>query len=1446
MTNIPPQTFDSLLYKKKNTWSLSKKAILGILAVFLPVISTFLLVYNHNRVYLKNRVLDTLTIIAEAYEGHVYQFLEQSKRRARDFASDGFIRTQVFRMIRGNTSAADALSKHLIKNKIALDETITTIHILSTEGKVLASTNKAEIGRDLSREVFFIKGKDAAAVTETHIHHMGYPELAISTPVLTKNTHRIIGVIVNFVQISELDDLLGGEYNRKLGAISWGKGKGAWKTMAIYLVNRDKLMLTNSIFIKNAILKQTVDTLPVRSGLTSKKEITGLYKDYRGIDVVGASMYIPSLQWVLLIEIDKDEVFAPIKNVLISAGITGIVVIGMIVSLLILFLKKVVKPLYAISQAATDIARGNLDSIIPAKTNDEIGALCESFNVMSHDIKTRTSELIKSNERLAEAQRIARLGNWEWDITKNELHWSDEVYRIFGMAKGEFVASYEVFLECVHPDDLELVKKSVDDAIQGKKPYEIDHRILLKDNIVRIVHEKATVLFDNNRKAIRIAGTVQDITERRQKEEEVNLLQSLILAVGESGNLHDALVITLEKVCSATSWIYGEAWVIHKEGKYLERDHTFYSKTDGLEKFSKLSGRYRFSPGVGLPGRVWLSKQPEWIHDVTLDANYLRAPLAKEAGLKAGVAFPVLTNEEVIAVIAFYMFEPREKDERLINLVSSATVQLGQVIKRKQAEDALRKSEETLHSILNNTTAVVYVKDIQGRYTFINKRFEELFHIKMGEIKGKTDYDLWPAKMADAFRKNDLMAIKSGTPLEFDEIAPHEDGEHSYISVKFPIFDNTGAVKSVCGISTDITWRKKAEKALSESEEKLRSILDNTQAVVYIKDRQGRYLFINRQFEKLFHLKNNEVEGKTPYNCFPKEIAESHLANDRKVFDSKIPMKFEEVATHEDGQHTYISVKFPLYDYTGAVYAVCGISTDITERKQMESQLRKLSRAIEQSPAIVIITDTSGVIQYVNPKFTQSTGYAPEEVIGNTPRILKSGMTPKEEYTRLWNTITSGNEWKGEFINKKKTGELFWEIASISPIKNTEGMVTNFVGVAEDITAFKQEAEEKEKLKEQLYHTQKLESIGQLAGGIAHDFNNILTAIIGYGNLIQMAMKENNPIKDYAQKILLSAEKASHLTKGILAFGRKQINNPKPVNLNEIIRATEHLLLRIIGEDVELKTSLSDNECIVMADSGQIEQILMNLATNARDAMPNGGILTINTEIVELDNNFTLAHGHGTPGRHAVIIVSDTGTGMDEKTRKKIFEPFFTTKEVGKGTGLGLAIIYGIVKQHNSYINVYSEPGKGTIFRIYMPMVEPAAEMTQRQETPSLLTVHGTETILIAEDEEEIRHLVKMVLETAGYTVITAVNGKDAISKYTKNREKIQLLLFDVIMPGKNGKEAYDAIRKKTPGIKVLFTSGYSEDMVEKKIILKEGLHFIPKPVSPSELLKKVREALDK
>jgi polar amino acid transport system substrate-binding protein len=371
-----------------------------------------------------------------------------------------------------------------------------------------------------------------------------------------------------------------------------------------------------------------------------------------------------------------------------------------------------------------------------------------------------------------------------------------------------------------------------------------------------------------------------------------------------------------------------------------------------------------------------------------------------------------------------------------------------------------------------------------------------------------------------------------------------------------------------------------------------------------------------------------------------------------------------------------------------------------------------------------------------------------------------------------------------------------------------------------------------------------MEAIGQLAGGVAHDFNNILTVIMGYASLLRMGMDLNDQQKDAVEQIIASSERASQLTSGLLAFSRKQVLSFNNENLADIVHHVEKFLIRIIGEDIQFKSIHSGQRLPVNVDKSQIEQVLINLAANARDAMQKGGMLTIEIGLQEVDAGFEHAHNLTQSGSFACISVSDNGCGMDEETSSKIFEPFFTTKEVGKGTGLGMAIVYGIIQQHNGFINVYSEPGVGTTFRIYLPAIE--TQLGDNKDKETLLTPEGgIETILVAEDDADVRKLVSSVLSKFGYKVIQAEDGQEAVDKFIASHEKISLILMDMIMPKKNGKEAYEEISRIKPGQKILFSSGYTADFIKSRGVSEEGIELIMKPVQPIELLRKVRELLD-
>lgn len=513
------------------------------------------------------------------------------------------------------------------------------------------------------------------------------------------------------------------------------------------------------------------------------------------------------------------------------------------------------------------------------------------------------------------------------------------------------------------------------------------------------------------------------------------------------------------------------------------------------------------------------------------------------------------------------------------------------------------------------------------------------------------------------------------------------------------------------------------------------------------------------------------------------------------------------------------------------------------QKKKAEDELRKLSHAVEQSPVSIIITDRNGTIEYVNPKFTRMTGYEAAEAIGQTPRLLKSGKIPDSEYRKLWETITSGREWHGELINRKKNGDLFWERASISAIRDASGTITHFVGVKEDISEQRQAEENHKQAMNQLRQAQKMEAIGQLAGGIAHDFNNLLTVINGYSTLLLHEMPADDPFRAEVEQILKAGERAADLTHQLLAFSRRQMLEPKVINVNHLVKNLEKMLKRLIRENIVMETRLSDKLGVVKADPGQVEQIIMNLLVNARDALENGGTITIETGDVELDKAFVAENAGAVEGSYVMLAVHDNGVGMTAETRRKIFEPFFTTKGQGKGTGLGLATVYGIVKQSGGYIQVLSEPGKGSSFRVFFPRIE--AEMVHEESCARSQGPRGTETILVVEDEAGVLNLTVSTLKRSGYEVLPARSPSEAYEIFAGNHQRIDLVLSDVIMPEKNGPTMVREFRETRPDLKIIFMSGYTDDTISSQEMTDERTAFISKPFTPDLLVGRVRDVLE-
>jgi len=807
----------------------------------------------------------------------------------------------------------------------------------------------------------------------------------------------------------------------------------------------------------------------------------------------------------------------------------------------------------------------------------------------------------------------------------------------------------------------------------------------------------------------------------------------------------------------------------------------------------------------------------------------------------------------------------------------------------KQAELSIIASEEKFRLFFEQASDAIFILRSDGRILEVNNEACSRYGFSREEMVGREMGEFDSSRGSQCVAERLALAMQQGQ-LTFETSHRCKSGLPLPVEVKCRLIDFNGD-KAVLAVARDMSDRKRADELVRRQNEYLTAFhetslglvrrLDVTSLLqamlvragklvgtehcyVYLVDGQGSrmtMLYQSGVFDGFAHHPVEPGEGMAghvwatgePFQVDDYSRWEHRLPDaDRAVLRAMagVPLKSNNsvigvlgLAFLEEGQR-FDDERMAILTQFGELASVAldnaqlydAAQRELTERQKAEERLRKLSVAVEQNPASIIITDTDGTIEYVNPRFSELTGYSAAEAVGQNTRMFKSGDTGPEEYRQLWETVRDGRQWRGEFHNRKKNGELYWEQSLIAPIRDDEGTITHFIAINEDITGRK-------RLESELHHSQKMEAIGQLAGGIAHDFNNILTAVIGYASIMQIKLPENSPLRNGVEQILATAERGSSLTKGLLAFSRKQHTSTRHINLNEIVERVQQLLHRLISEDIQLVTRLAAEELPVMVDSVQIEQVLMSLATNARDAMPGGGEIVIRSELVDIDAVSAGMKGLGQPGRFALLTVSDTGEGMDDETINHIFEPFFTTKETGKGTGLGLSIAYGIIKKHNGYILCTSQKGAGTTFSIYLPC-SGAEQGTGDQESPRPRPQAGKQVILLADDNESTRRFTQEVLEEFGYSVIEAENGRQALDRFHENRERIGLLILDVIMPEMKGREVYDAIRPGNPGVKVLFTSGYTEEIVRSQEVLDESMPFIPKPYMPKELLMKIREVL--
>ncbi len=668
-----------------------------------------------------------------------------------------------------------------------------------------------------------------------------------------------------------------------------------------------------------------------------------------------------------------------------------------------------------------------------------------------------------------------------------------------------------------------------------------------------------------------------------------------------------------------------------------------------------------------------------------------------------------------------------EELERALDALAKAKEELQKSHSELENRVAERTAEllQQLHFLQQLIEAIpgpVFYKDPQLRYLGCNRAFEAFTGLPAGEVIGKTPHEIATTReLGDSYVAADRKLLDKPGSQIYESQVRYANGEMRDVMFHKATFTRPdGTVGGLVGLMLDITERKRAEASVRESRQRLQDIIDNSTALIYVKDLEGRFLLINRRMEELLRTNalsglsagRESILGKTDHDLFPKEQADAYLDSDQRVLAAGKVIETEDTALHPDGLHTYISIKAPLRDEQGRPYATCGVATDITERKRLEVQLRE---------------------------------------------------------------------------------------------------------------------------------SQKMEAMGRLAGGIAHDFNNLMTIITGYGHLLRTALEDNTPLQRKVEEIMRAGEQANSLTRQLLAFTRRQMLQPRLLDLKSVLTDMSNMLRRVVSEDIELAILVDSEPCLIRADSGQIQQVILNLLINARDATPKGGKITLAVTNFMLEGEGARVPAGAQPGAYVRLTVRDTGCGMDAETLTHIFEPFFTTKEQGNGTGLGLATVYGIVQQTSGHIVVESEPGRGTEFYVYFQRAEGALP-EERQAVASRLAP-GSETILVVEDQDGLRTLVCEILRRNGYTVLPAEDGREALLLAAKHSGRIDLMITDLVMPKMGGREVAQALPVSHPETKVLYMSGYVDDINE---LLARGHAFIDKPFTPEALLRKVREILDR
>ena len=762
---------------------------------------------------------------------------------------------------------------------------------------------------------------------------------------------------------------------------------------------------------------------------------------------------------------------------------------------------------------------------------------------------------------------------------------------------------------------------------------------------------------------------------------------------------------------------------------------------------------------------------------------------------------------------------------------------LRDITERYLIEEQLKKYRILLETSINAVPYMVCIKDGQGRWLLANEYTRNLFQLKGVDYQGKTDIELsaFNNYYRDSFlngAQSDHKAWQHGTLSYSEEVIPGPDGSNLIFDIaKIPLFNSDGSRHALVVTGFDITEQKKIE-------EKFRDLYEKAPLPYQSLDADGCLVDVNHVWLETLGYTREEVIGRSFADfLLPEErpfFYSHYLSCETRGDEQVVELKL----VRKDG--TVILANFAreiTYGRQQQMIRSHCIFSDITKQRQTENERIKLVSAIEQTTEVIVITNTEGTIEYVNPAFVSLTGYNLEEAVGKTPRILKSGRHDQSFYHEMWDTLLHDKVWRGRLIDKKKDGTLFEQDAAISPVKNTQGETTHFVAVKRDVSR-------EMALESQLQQAQKMESIGTLAGGIAHDFNNILTAILGYAELAKNDLPADSKANKKIDKIINAGERATGLVKQILDFSRKGSQHLQLLMPHLIVKEVLKMMSVSLPTTITIEKNIDPEVGLILADPTHIHQIVMNLMTNAFQSMKNEkGVLSVSLSRRELGPE-EIKGRKVSPGTFIVLSVSDTGYGMDKSTRERIFEPYFTTKERGKGTGLGLAVVYGIVKKYQGFIRVESEPGQGTSFHVYFPAMKKNIATSKKKENEKPLPT-GTERILVIDDEDIILNLHEILLKNLGYRVTATMDSLAALEQIRAHPDYFDLIVTDQTMPNLSGAELAREVLRLRPNMPIILCTGYSSVVSVAEALAMGIKEYVKKPVKPWELAQLVRQVLD-